>query len=578
MNDSRPMQPTGVDEDEPEPGTGPAPIHPGPSGPSGPAAARIKREPTDDARIEREPGDDARTKREPMDYAGIKREPVDDPCFPADAAPLSPPPSAPPRPETEMERVERVAHGLSLQMQKQYERVTTMMDLVHDVVGERFERLHADLCAHDTHDYNPAIHARLELMRWEVEDQRRCMINDRFRSYNASAKAPDHHVYGISLVKPDGAYLTPACFPLTLAEFWALKLPSRGASSSSLPLLTVGTSWLTGWCDAARELTALVVFYEIHEYQLWGGPRPPTMPPLPTYPVHDAVRLWPEQAHRALAEVLGIIYARARPRLEPRDLAHTGQGPGWPWWLAPPVSPTPTPPSPPPSPKRKADVVLAGLHRIRVPRGPGPNDGWMFIVVEDGTRNPSMMKWRPDAPDSSVSAAQLERFRWSLPMWRICEQTRRHMAATGDDRLPPCGRTPRPATEGAGDGSGSGSGIFESFGVLYASQLEPPFNPVLREQARREARLHEQFRATALAAEEAWEAGLRAAPVQPTSDDEDEDEDVEDAEDDEDVVDEDLFSTEEDGDLEAICDASSSSGHTETDYLTPRPTPAPHEL
>ncbi|KAE8152200.1 hypothetical protein BDV25DRAFT_151511 [Aspergillus avenaceus] len=175
-----------------------------------------------------------------------------------------------------------------------------------DVCGCRVEisKLHATISQlrtdlitlqHETSRHLSAVFDRFSLIEARMKHSERV----RFNSLAHTTHAP---IIPVPMVEDDGTLQWPEYFPRTVWRFWCLKKRSR-----------------------INRLVQLAEFYQLGGYQYWGRMHQ-TEPVFAAsdsdssdsseYPSNvsrsEAVRLFPEAAHQALAATLGLVYYKIR--------------------------------------------------------------------------------------------------------------------------------------------------------------------------------------------------------------------------------------------------------------------------
>ncbi|KAE8356797.1 hypothetical protein BDV28DRAFT_144918 [Aspergillus coremiiformis] len=194
--------------------------------------------------------------------------------------------------------VDRLSKNID-QIQSDIEQVQT------DVCGVRVEisKLHATISQlrtdlitlqHETSRHLNSVFDRFSLIEARMKHSERV----RFNSLAHTTHAP---ITPVPFVEDDGTLQWPEYFPRTVWRFWCLKKRSR-----------------------INRLVQLAEFYQLGGYQYWGRMHH-TEPVFPSdsdssdssdYPSNltraEAVRLYPEAAHQALAATLGLVYYKIR--------------------------------------------------------------------------------------------------------------------------------------------------------------------------------------------------------------------------------------------------------------------------
>ncbi|KAL2813908.1 hypothetical protein BJX63DRAFT_393557 [Aspergillus granulosus] len=194
--------------------------------------------------------------------------------------------------------VDRLSKNID-QIQAELEHIQT------DVCGCRVEisklhstisQLRTDLITlqHETSRHLSKVFERFSLIESRMKESERV----RFNSLAHTTHAP---ITPVPVVEDDGTLRWPEYFPRTVWRFWCLKKRSR-----------------------LNRLTQLAEFYRLGGYEYWGRMHHDGMfaasdsdsSDSSDYPSNltraEAVRLYPEAAHQALAATLGLVYYKIR--------------------------------------------------------------------------------------------------------------------------------------------------------------------------------------------------------------------------------------------------------------------------
>ncbi|KAE8403299.1 hypothetical protein BDV37DRAFT_250703 [Aspergillus pseudonomiae] len=245
--------------------------------------------------------------------------------------------------------VDRLSKNID-QIQSDIEQVQT------DVCGCRVEisKLHATISQlrtdlitlqHETSRHLNSVFDRFSLIESRMKHSERV----RFNSLAHTTHAP---ITPVPVVEDDGTLQWPEYFPRTVWRFWCLKKRSR-----------------------INRLVQLAEFYQLGGYQYWGRMHQTEAlfvsdsdsSDSSDYPSNltraEAVRLYPEAAHQALAATLGLVYYKIRNEVGEGPNAHIPRPPKRQQEDLPSVS-SGSKPKPMKMARRPNNVSPTALHRL----------------------------------------------------------------------------------------------------------------------------------------------------------------------------------------------------------------------
>ncbi|KAJ5740243.1 hypothetical protein N7493_000115 [Penicillium malachiteum] len=192
----------------------------------------------------------------------------------------------------------------------------------------------------------------------------------RFNSLAHTLHAP---INPIPVILDDGTLQWPKWFPRTVWRFWCLKKRSRGEQGIITDKLLLRSNILS--LILVHRLTELAEFYQLEGYQSWSRLQPSDFHSYDSDSSDssdsncsmtraEAVHLFPEAAHQALAATLGLVYYKIRNEV--------GEGPHA------VMAPRP--------PKRQQDEVASSTTStkskpVKIPRRPSVSDTFLQRLI-----------------------------------------------------------------------------------------------------------------------------------------------------------------------------------------------------